>query len=120
MIGDAGRGRHADMEVDQQMFSINTQPPRPDPPHIDVDISDLKVGGTIRVEELALPKGVEPAGDPTVSVVSSRPGRTTAPVKRPRRPKPRNARRGAAAFRDHDRRGSASTLVILDWRTLVR
>jgi hypothetical protein len=46
-----------------------------------VDISDLKVGGTIRVEELTLPKGVEPAGDPTVSVVTSRPGRTTAVVK---------------------------------------
>ena len=82
IIGDAVEVRHADWEVDQQMFSIEVRT-RPDqiPTHIDVDISDLKVGGTIRVEELALPKGVEPAGDPTVSVVTSRPGRTTAPVK---------------------------------------
>ena len=82
MIGDAVEVRHADWEVDQQMFSIEVRS-RPDliPTHVDVDISELKVGGTIRVEELALPEGVEPAGDPTVSVVTSRPGRTTAPVK---------------------------------------
>ena len=79
IIGDAVEVRHADWEVDQQMFNIEVRT-RPDqiPTHIDVDISDLKVGGTIRVEELVLPKGVEPAGDPTVSVVTSRPGRTTA------------------------------------------
>ena len=78
IIGDAVEVRHADWEVDQQMFNIEVRT-RPDqiPTHIDVDISDLKVGGTIRVEELVLPKGVEPAGDPTVSVVTSRPGRTT-------------------------------------------
>jgi large subunit ribosomal protein L25 len=82
IIGDAVEVRHADWEVDQQMFNIEVRT-RPDqiPTHIDVDISDLKVGGTIRVEELTLPKGVEPAGDPTVSVVTSRPGRTTAVVK---------------------------------------
>ena len=82
IIGDAVEVRHADWEVDQQMFNIEVRT-RPDqiPTHIDVDISDLKVGGTIRVEELTLPKGVEPAGDPAVSVVTSRPGRTTAVVK---------------------------------------
>jgi large subunit ribosomal protein L25 len=82
IIGDAVEVRHADWEVDQQMFSIEVRT-RPDqiPTHIDVDISDLKVGGTIRVEELTLPKGVEPAGDPTVSVVTSRPGRTATVVK---------------------------------------
>jgi large subunit ribosomal protein L25 len=81
IIGDAVEVRHADWEVDQQMFAIEVRT-RPDqiPTHIDVDISNLKVGGTIRVEELELPKGVEPAGDATVSVVTSRPGRTTAPV----------------------------------------
>jgi len=82
IIGDAVEVRHADWEVDQQLFSIEVRT-RPDqiPTHIDCDISELKVGGTIRVEDLQLPKGVEPGGDPTVSVVTSRPGRTTAPVK---------------------------------------
>ena len=79
IIGDAVEVRHADWEVDQQMFSIEVMA-RPDqlPTHIDVDITELKVGGTIRVEDVALPKGVEPAGDPQVSVVTSRPGRTAA------------------------------------------
>ena len=79
IVGDAVEVRHADWEVDQQMFSIEIRT-RPDqiPTHIDVDISDLKVGGTIRVLELELPKGVEAVGDATVSVVTSRPGRTAA------------------------------------------
>ena len=79
IIGDAVEVRHADWEVDQQMFSIEVMA-RPDqlPTHIDVDITELKVGGTIRVVDVALPKGVEPAGDPQVSVVTSRPGRTAA------------------------------------------
>ena len=65
IIGDAVEVRHADWEVDQQMFSIEVRT-RPDqiPTHIDVDISNLKVGGTIRVEELELPKGVEPGRRP--------------------------------------------------------
>jgi large subunit ribosomal protein L25 len=47
IIGDAVEVRHADWEVDQQMFSIEVRT-RPDqiPTHIDVDISELKVGVT--------------------------------------------------------------------------
>ena len=58
MVGDAVEVRHADWEVDQQMFSIEVRS-RPDqiPTHVDVDISDLKVGGTIRVEELDFAQG---------------------------------------------------------------
>ena len=76
IIGDAVEVRHADWEVDQQMFSIEVSA-RPDriPTHVDVDISDLKVGGTIRVEDVALPEGVVVVGDHTASVVTSRPGR---------------------------------------------
>ncbi len=76
VIGDAVEVRHADWEVDQQMFSLEIST-RPDqiPTHIDVDISDLKVGGAIRVSDVLLPSGVVPAGDPTASVVTTRPGR---------------------------------------------
>lgn len=76
VVGDAVEVRHADWEVDQQMFSLEVRT-RPDqiPTHLDVEISDLKVGGAIRVSELVLPKGVEPTGDPTASVVTTRPGR---------------------------------------------
>ena len=77
MVGDAVEVRHADWEIDQQMFSLEIKT-RPDtiPTHIDVDISDLKVGDSIRVSDIVLPEGVEPAVDHTLSVVTTRAGRT--------------------------------------------
>jgi len=77
VIGDAVEVRHADWEVDQQMFSleISTRPDRI-PTHIDIDISDLKVGGAIRVSDVILPEGVAPAVDLALSVVTTRAGRT--------------------------------------------
>jgi large subunit ribosomal protein L25 len=76
VIGDAVEVRHADWEVDQQLFSLEIRT-RPDkiPTHIDVDISGLKVGGAIRVADVVLPEGVEPAGDHAISVVTTRAGR---------------------------------------------
>ncbi|NNN01563.1 MAG: 50S ribosomal protein L25 [Acidimicrobiaceae bacterium] len=76
LVGDAVEVRHADWEVDQQMFSLEIRT-RPDqiPTHIDVDISELKVGGSIRVADLELAAGVEPAGDVHATVVASRQGR---------------------------------------------
>ena len=77
VVGDAVEVRHADWEVDQQMFSLEVRA-RPDqiPTHIDVDISVLKVGTAIRVADLTLPKGVVATGDPAVNVVNTHPGRT--------------------------------------------
>ena len=76
LIGDAVEVRHADWEVDQQMFSIEVRT-RPSliPNFIEVDISGLTVGAAIRVGDLELPKGVEAAGDPSVSVVATHAGR---------------------------------------------
>ena len=81
LIGDAVEVRHADWEVDQQMFSIEVRS-RPSliPNFIEVDISELVVGSAIRVSDLKLPKGVEAAGDPTVSVVATHAGRAAKPV----------------------------------------
>jgi large subunit ribosomal protein L25 len=77
MVGDAVEVRHADWEVDQQLFSLELRT-RPDqiPTHIDVDISNLKVGDSIRLEDIVLPKGVEAVGDHALSVVTTRAGRT--------------------------------------------
>ena len=77
IVGDAVEVRHADWEVDQQLFSLELRT-RPDqiPTHIDVDISDLRVGGTIRVADLVLPAGVEPVGDPATAVVATHAGRS--------------------------------------------
>jgi len=76
MVGDAVEVRHADFEVDQQMFSIHVAA-RPDriPTHVDVDISAMRPGASIRVSDLVLPEGVTPAQDPDGSVVSTRQGR---------------------------------------------
>jgi large subunit ribosomal protein L25 len=68
LIGDAVEVRHADWEVDQQMFSLEVSA-RPD------QISGLTVGSAIRVSDLVLPKGVEAAGDPSASVVATHAGR---------------------------------------------
>jgi large subunit ribosomal protein L25 len=81
LIGDAVEVRHADWEVDQQMFSIEVRSrPSQIPNFIEVDISELVVGSAIRVGDLKLPKGVEAAGDPSVSVVATHAGRAAKPV----------------------------------------
>jgi large subunit ribosomal protein L25 len=79
LIGDAVEVRHADWEVDQQMFSIEVKT-RPDqiPNFIEVNISELTAGAAIRVGDLVLPKGVEAAGDVSVAVVATHAGRTAA------------------------------------------
>ena len=82
IIGDAVEVRHADWEVDQQMFNIEVRT-RPDqiPTHIDVDISDLKVGDSIHIEHVKLDKGVEAMGDPSTPVVTTRAGRVALTAK---------------------------------------
>jgi large subunit ribosomal protein L25 len=81
LIGDAVEVRHADWEVDQQMFSIEVRT-RPDriPNFIEVDISNLTVGYAIRISDLIVPEGVEAAGDPTVAVVATHAGRAAKAV----------------------------------------
>lgn len=76
MVGDAVDVRHADWEIDQQLFNLEVLS-RPDkiPTHIDVDISHLTPGMAIRVGDVVLPEGVAPAGDPTISVVNTHAGR---------------------------------------------
>ena len=76
VVGDAVEVRHADWEIDQQLFNLEVLS-RPDniPTHIDVDISHLTPGMVIRVGDVVLPEGVAPAGDPTISVVNTHAGR---------------------------------------------
>ncbi|HET8990842.1 MAG TPA: 50S ribosomal protein L25 [Acidimicrobiales bacterium] len=76
LVGDAVEVRHADWEVDQQLFSLEVRC-RPDqiPNSLEVDISALTAGGTIRVGDVALPAGVSAVDDPLVAVVATHPGR---------------------------------------------
>lgn len=82
LVGDAVEVRHADWEIDQQMFSLEVKA-RPDkiPTHIEVDISNLNVGDSIHIEDVVLPSGVEASGDPAASVVSTRAGRVAITAK---------------------------------------
>ncbi len=76
LVGDAVEVRHADWEIDQQLFVlvVRTRPDRI-PTHLDVDISELKAGLSIRLGDLVLPDGVEAEGDPTLTVVTTHAGR---------------------------------------------
>jgi large subunit ribosomal protein L25 len=76
MIGDAVEVRHADWEVEQQLFNLTVKArPNEIPTHIDVEISHLRPGQSIRVSDLNLPAGVEAVAEPIQSVVSTFVGR---------------------------------------------
>jgi len=76
VIGDAVDVRHHDWEVNQLAFSVTLEAlPAKIPTHITIDISDLKVGGTIRLGDLQLPDGVQPGQDPATGLVGTRAGR---------------------------------------------
>lgn len=81
IIGDAVEVRHADWEVDQQLFNIEVLA-RPSliPNFIEVDISSLTVGASIRVGDLVLPEGVESTLDAALAVVATHAGRTAKPT----------------------------------------
>ena len=78
LVGDAVEVRHADWEVDQQIFAIElrTRPERI-PTHVDVDVSALRAGASIRLGDVVLPEGVDAMGDPNVTVVATHAGRAT-------------------------------------------
>lgn len=76
VVGDAVEVRHADWELSQELFNLSVHAtPALIPTHVDVDISHLRPGGAIRIADVILPEGVEAAGDPTISVVTTRAGR---------------------------------------------
>lgn len=76
LVGDAVEVRHADFELDQQLFQIHVAArPANIPTHIDVDVSALRPGAAIRVHDLVLPKGVTATQDPEATVVGTHAGR---------------------------------------------
>jgi large subunit ribosomal protein L25 len=84
VVGDAVEVRHADYEIEQSLFTLSVSA-RPDllPTHIDVDVSHLRAGGSIRVAEVPLADGVVAAQDLETAVVITYPGRaakTAAPA----------------------------------------
>ena len=65
MVGDAKAVTDADGMVDQNLFSLTVNAaPDSIPNELEVDISDLTVGDSLRVADIALPAGVTTDVDP--------------------------------------------------------
>lgn len=78
LIGEAREVMNVSGMVDQAMFSvmISTKPTEI-PNEIEVDISDMEVGDTIRVEDLRLPAGVTPTSPSEAAVATAMVTRST-------------------------------------------
>ncbi len=68
--------QHGDGVVDQQLFSLQIKArPADIPPSVDVDISELTIGGSLHVSDIAIPAGVELETDVEATVVAGQPPR---------------------------------------------
>ncbi len=70
LVGEATAVHRADGVIEQAMFALTVQA-TPDriPAHIDIDISGLTVGDSIRIGDLVLPPGVSTDLDPEEAVL---------------------------------------------------
>ncbi|HEY3940881.1 MAG TPA: 50S ribosomal protein L25 [Acidimicrobiales bacterium] len=76
LIGEAIEVNHGDGRVDQQLFALTINArPADIPTNLEVDISELTIGSTIRVADLPLPSGVSTEVDPEAAVVIGQPPR---------------------------------------------
>jgi len=79
LVGEAVALHREDGVVDQSMFSLTVRTtPTNIPPTIEVDISELAIGDTIRISDLKLPQGVTTEVDPEEAVVIGQPPQVTA------------------------------------------
>ena len=70
MVGEAVDVHNADGVVNQQLFALSVlSTPGRIPAHIEVDVSAMQVGDSIRVGDLKLPSGVTTDLDPEEAVV---------------------------------------------------
>jgi large subunit ribosomal protein L25 len=71
LVGEAVELHRADGIVDQQVFNLTVHSrPAHIPSHVELDISSLTLGGSLRVSDLPLPDGVTTDIDPEVIVVA--------------------------------------------------
>lgn len=76
LVGDAVEVAHADGVVDQLLFTLPVKAKPGDiPTSVEIDVSGLTVGGSVRVGELTLPAGVMTELDPETVVVLGVPSR---------------------------------------------
>jgi large subunit ribosomal protein L25 len=76
LVGEAIEVQHGDGVVDQQLFTLQIKArPADIPPSVDIDISELIIGGSLHVSDLAIPAGVELETDLDATVVAGQPPR---------------------------------------------
>jgi len=79
LVGEADLVSRENGVVDQQLHSLTVKATPDRIPHgIEVDISALEVGSTIRVADISLPAGVETEVDPEAPVVVGQPPQAAA------------------------------------------
>jgi large subunit ribosomal protein L25 len=70
---------HGDGLVDQQMFTLAINAlPTAIPSSLEVDVSELTIGGQVRVSDLTLPEGVTTDVDPETAIAIGQPPRVVA------------------------------------------
>ena len=76
LVGEALEIAHGDGIVDQQLFTLHVKAKPTDiPPSVDIDITDLTIGGALHVSDITIPPGVELETDPHATVVAGAPPR---------------------------------------------
>lgn len=76
LVGEAIEVQHGDGLVEQQMFTLSINAlPGAIPTGLEADISELTIGGQVRVSDLTLPPGVTTDVDPETAVAIGQPPR---------------------------------------------
>jgi len=79
LTGEAIEVAHGDGVVEQQLFALAVRAKPADiPSSVELDISDLTIGSTLKVSDISLPSGIELETDPETSVVAGHPPRVQA------------------------------------------
>lgn len=74
LVGEAEKVHRGDGVVEQQLFALTVHAIPAHIPHgIEIDVSALSIGDTVRVGDLRLPSGVTTDTDPEVTVVVAQP-----------------------------------------------
>jgi large subunit ribosomal protein L25 len=76
LVGDAVEVHHGDGIVEQLLFSLPVKAKPADiPASVELDVSELTIGGSLHVSDIVIPAGVELDTDPATTVVVGQPPR---------------------------------------------
>jgi large subunit ribosomal protein L25 len=76
IVGEALEVHHGDGLVEQQLFTLPVRArPADIPSSFEIDVTELTIGGAVRVGEITLPDGVTTDLDPETTIVAGQPPR---------------------------------------------